>query len=327
MNLFNSALGKNITFVRPAYFIISGFSGIPNFKYYYVFLCFVYIVSVLGNTVVMAVIYLDRNLRTPKYIAVFNLAFVDLLGSSALVPKLLDIFLFNHRYISYNDCLTYLFFCFTCLSVQVFNLVALSYDRLIAIMYPLHYHRKVTHRFMLSLIVFFWVFAIIADLVAVGLLTRLSFCRSVVINSYFCDHGQMFRLACNDFTPSHVLALFLIVLVVWFPLSFIVLSYVCIGYALSKVATAQERYKAFKTCTAHLSLVAIHFIPTLIIYTQLERIPPNARIINFSLASIFPPMLNPIIYVLQTQEIKASVKKILKVRKESKMKVKKVIIK
>ncbi|KAM8897213.1 olfactory receptor 2A12-like [Spinachia spinachia] len=327
MNLFNSALGKNITFVRPAYFIISGFSGIPNIKYYYVFLCFVYIVSVLGNTVVMAVIYLDHNLRTPKYIAVFNLAFVDLLGSSALVPKLLDIFLFNHRYISYNNCLTFLFFCYTFLSMQVLNLVALSYDRLIAIMHPLHYHVKVTHRFMLSLIASFWVFIITVDLAAVGLLTRLSFCRSVVINSYFCDHGQIYRLACNDYTPSYVLAKFLTALILWIPLSFIMLSYLCIGYALSKVATAQERFKAFKTCTAHLSLVAIYFIPILITFTMSSGIHPNARIINLSLTSIFPPMLNPIIYVLQTQEIKVSVKRILNIRIESKVKVNKVFMK
>nr|XP_040038792.1 olfactory receptor 2A12-like [Gasterosteus aculeatus aculeatus] len=325
MNLFNSALGKNITFVRPAYFIISGFSGIPNIKYYYVFLCFVYIVSVLGNTVVMAVIYLDHNLRTPKYIAVFNLAFVDLLGSSALVPKLLDIFLFNHRYISYNDCLTFVFFSYTFLSMQVFNLVALSYDRLIAIMHPLRYQVKVTHRFMLCLIASFWVFAVTVDLVLVGLLTRLSFCGSVVIDSYFCDHGQMFRMACNDFTPSHVLAVLIIALIFTCPLEFIVLSYICIGYALSKVATAQERYKAFKTCTGHLSLVAIYFIPLLITFTAGSQIHPNARIINLSLTSVFPSMLNPIIYVLQTQEIKVSVKKLLKVRIETKMKVKKVI--
>ncbi|XP_040035980.2 olfactory receptor 1C1-like [Gasterosteus aculeatus] len=327
MNLFNSALGKNITFVRPAYFIISGFSAIPNIKYYYVFLCFVYIVSALGNTVVMAVIYLDCNLRTPKYIAVFNLAFVDLLGSSALVPKLLDIFLFNHRYISYNDCLTFFFFSYTFLSMQVFNLIALSYDRLIAIMHPLHYHAKVNHRFMLSLIASFWLFAITVDVVAVGLLTRLSFCRSVVINSYFCDHGQIYRLACNDNTPSYILAVLLIALISMCPLAFIVLTYLCIGYALSKVATAQERYKAFKTCTAHLSLVAIYFIPLLVTFTMSSGIHPNARIINLSLASVFPPMLNPIIYVLQTQEIKVSVKKILKVRIEAKVKVKKVIIK
>uniref|UniRef100_A0A8C3FZD2 Odorant receptor, family 42, subfamily B, member 1 n=1 Tax=Cyclopterus lumpus TaxID=8103 RepID=A0A8C3FZD2_CYCLU len=304
MNLFNSALGKNITFVLPAYFVISGFSGILNIKYYYVFLCFVYIVTVLGNTVVMAVIYFDHNLRTPKYIAVFNLALVDLFGSSALMPKLLDIFLFNHRYIPYNDCLTFFFFCYSSLSMQSFNLVALSYDRLIAIIFPLHYQVKVTHRFMLSLIASFWVFVITVVLIAVGLLTRLSFCESVVINSYFCDHGQLYRLACNDYTPNVVIAFLLMALILWLPLAFIVLSYVCICYALSKVATVQERYKAFKTCTAHLALVAIYFLPILITFTIGSKIHQNARILNLSLTSIFPPMLNPIIYVLQTQEIK-----------------------
>ncbi|XP_074467777.1 olfactory receptor 1E16-like [Sebastes fasciatus] len=327
MDFFNSALGKNISFVRPAYFILSGFIGIPNIKYYYVFLFFVYIVSVLGNTVVMAVIYLDHNLRTPKYIAVFNLAFVDLFGSCALVPKLLDIFLFNHRSIPYSDCLVFFFFCYTCLSMQTLNLVALSYDRLIAIIYPLHYQVKVTHRFMLSLIASFWVFVITVVLIAVGLLTRLSFCKSVVINSYFCDHGQIYKLACNNTIPSRAFGLLLITLILWLPLAFILFSYSYIGYALSKVATVQERVKAFKTCTAHLSLVVIYFLPILVTFTMSSKINPNARIINLSLTSIFPPMLNPIIYVLQTQEIKVSLKKILKIRRESEITAKKVIIK
>ncbi|XP_026229261.1 olfactory receptor 1-like [Anabas testudineus] len=318
MDFFNSALGKNITFLHPAYFIISGFIGIPNINYYYVFLIVVYVVSVLGNTAVMALIYLDYNLRTPKYVAVFNLAFVDLVGSSALVPKVIDIFLFNHPSIPYNDCLTFMFFYYTCLSMQSFNLVALSYDRLVAIIFPLHYQVKVTHRFMFSLTFLFWVFVVIVQLITVGLNTRLSFCESVVINSYFCDHGQMYRLACNDNTPSFVIAKLLQCLTLWLPLVFVLLSYLCIGYALSKIATVQERMKAFKTCTAHLSLVAIYFIPALITFTMSANIHPNARIINLSLTSVFPPMLNPIIYVLQTQEIRISVKKILKITKQSK---------
>ncbi|XP_026229254.1 olfactory receptor 1-like [Anabas testudineus] len=327
MDFFNSALGKNITFLRPAYFIISGFIGIPNINYYYVFLFFVYVVSVLGNTAVMAVIYLDYNLRTPKYVAVFNLAFVDLIGSSALVPKVIDTFLFNHPSIPYRDCLTFMFFCYTCLSMQSFNLVALSYDRLVAIIFPLHYQVKVTHRFMFSLIASFWVIVVIANLITVGYITRLSFCESVVINSYFCDHGQMYRLACNDNTPSFVIAKLIPFLTLWLPLVFVLLSYFYIGYALSKIATVQERLKAFKTCTAHLSLVTIYFIPVLITYTMSANIHPNARIVNLSLTSVFPPMLNPIIYVLQTQEIKMSLKKILKITKQCKITAKKIIIK
>ncbi|KAM9728563.1 olfactory receptor 1E16-like [Menidia menidia] len=322
MESFNSASERNITFVRPAYFIIRGFIGIPNMKYYYVFLFFVYVVSVLGNTGVMTVIYLDHNLKTPKYIAVFNLAFVDLIGSSALVPKVLDIFLFDHYYIPYSDCLTFLFFCYTCLSMQALNLVALSYDRVVAILYPLHYQVKVTHRFMFSLIVSFWLIAIIAVLIAVGLITRLSFCKSVVVNSYFCDHGQLFKLACSDIFPNVILSYLLPVLILWLPILFIICSYICIGNALAKVATVQERVKAFKTCTAHLSLVAIYFIPILITFTMGANIHPNARIINLSLSSVIPPLLNPIIYVLQTQEIKVSVRRILHIRRKSKVMIK-----
>ncbi|KAM9331708.1 olfactory receptor 1f45-like [Pholidichthys leucotaenia] len=322
MDLFNSALERNITFVHPAFFIISGLSGIPNIKLYYVFLFFVYIVSVLGNTIVMAVIFFDYNLRSPKYVAVFNLAFVDLLGNTALVPKVLDIFLFNHPRIPFNDCLTFLFFCYTCLCMQSFNLVILSYDRILAIIFPLHYQVKMTHSLILILIASFWVFTVIAVLISVGLLTRLSFCNSVVINSYFCDHGQIYRLSCNDHFPSYVISCLYPVLIFWLPLVFILLSYLYISCTLAKVATLQQGLKAFKTCIAHLSLVAIYFIPLLITFTLMEKIHPNARIINLSLTAVFPPMLNPIIYVLQTQEIKESVKRLLKIKRNSKISVK-----
>ncbi|XP_047235849.1 olfactory receptor 1-like [Girardinichthys multiradiatus] len=319
MDLFNAALGENITFVRPPYFIISGFIGLPDMKYYYVFLFFVFIISVLGNTTVMALIYLDHNLRTPKYVAVFNLALVDLLGSCALVPKLLDIFLLNHYYVPYNECLTFFFFCYTCLSMQALNLVALCYDRLMAIMLPLHYHVNVTYKIMFSLIASLWLIVIFSNLIAVGLLTRLSFCKSLVVNSYFCDHGQIYNLACNDNFPNLVIARLFPVLILWLPFVFIVFSYICIGCVLAKVATAQERANTFKTCTAHLSLVVIYFIPIIITFTMSASIHPNARIINLSLTSVFPPMLNPIIYVLQTQEIKGSLKKILKMRRQSRV--------
>ncbi|XP_071362317.1 olfactory receptor 1496-like [Trachinotus anak] len=312
MEFFNSGLGKNITFVRPAYFVISGFIGIPNIMYYYVFLFIIYLVSVLGNTAVMTVIILDHNLRTPKYVAVFNLAFVDLFGSCALVPKVLDIFLFHHRYIPYVNCLIFMFFCFTCFSMQALNLVALAYDRLVAIIFPLHYQVKVTHRFMFCLITSFWLFVITVVLIAVGLLTRLSFCNSVVIKSYFCDHGPVYRLSCNDVTPSRAIAGLLPVLILWLPLIFILASYCCIAYSLSKISTAQERVKAFKTCTGHLSLVAIYFLPIIFVYCFSGTIHPNARIINLSLTAVIPPMLNPIIYVFQTKEITESLKKLLK---------------
>uniref|UniRef100_A0A672JGT2 Olfactory receptor 6C4-like n=1 Tax=Salarias fasciatus TaxID=181472 RepID=A0A672JGT2_SALFA len=314
MDFFNAALKDNITFVRPAYFIISGFVGIPNINSYFVFLFFAYSLSFIGNVTVMTVIMLDHTLRSPKHVAVFNLALTDLLSSSALVPKVIDTFLFDNRYISYNNCLTYMFFCFTLISMQSLNLVVLSIDRLMAILYPLHYQVKVTHRFMLSVIAFFWLFAVISILILVGLITRLSFCSSVVIKSFYCDHGPVYRLGCNDVTPSRAMAGILPVAIIGFPLAFIVASYCCIIHALSKISTFQQRLKAFKTCTGHISLVALFYLPITIVYLLGSKIQLNARIIGLSLSTIIPPTLNPIIYVFQTQEIKESLKKMVKVR-------------
>uniref|UniRef100_A0A3B4A5C5 G-protein coupled receptors family 1 profile domain-containing protein n=1 Tax=Periophthalmus magnuspinnatus TaxID=409849 RepID=A0A3B4A5C5_9GOBI len=236
MDSFNSALGKNITFVRPPFFIIRGFIGIPNVKYYYVFLFFVFVFSIIGNAFVMLLILMDHNLQTPKYIAVFNLALCDLLQICALVPKLLDLFLFNHNRIAYND--------------------------------------------------------------------------------YFCDHGQLLTLGCNDTSPNWVIARLLPVLILWLPLAFILASYIRISIALAKIATKQEKVKAFKTCSAHLSLVAIYFVPILTTFTISSALDPNVRIINLSLTSVVPPLLNPVIYVLQTQEIKDSIKKLIKVKRQ-----------
>uniref|UniRef100_A0A3Q3DY97 Odorant receptor, family 42, subfamily B, member 2 n=1 Tax=Hippocampus comes TaxID=109280 RepID=A0A3Q3DY97_HIPCM len=301
MNLFNPAKDENVSMVHPEYFIISGLSGIPHIKLYYVFLFVVYVLSVLANGSVMAVICLDRRLRTPKYVAVFNLAFVDLFGSSALVPKLLDVFLLGHRRVPFRSCLTFLFFCYTCLSMQSFNLVALAYDRLLAIIFPLHYQvRSRNPRLMrISALHSYSTNAILTTMLSI--VYGVVFCRT---RSYFCDHGQIYRLACNSHYPNYVVSCVYPVVIFWLPLAFILLSYVAIGCTLAKVAAVQERLKALRTCAAHLSLVAIYFIPLLITFTLMENIHPDGRIVNLSLTSVFPPVLNPVIYTLQTQEIK-----------------------
>ncbi|XP_056451378.1 olfactory receptor 2A12-like [Gadus chalcogrammus] len=313
---------SNMTIVTPAYFIISGFSGIPHINYYYLFLLVLYMLSVVENGIVMALICLDQSLKTPKYIAVFNLAFVDVLGNSALVPKVIDTFWFDHKYIMYSNCLTYLFFYYVNLLMQSLNLALLSFDRLIAITFPLRYQIILSLKTMFSLVAACWIVCILDILIVVGFLTRLSYCRSIVINSYFCDYGLLFLLACNDNRPSNILSKVIPSLFIWAPLFFILISYMCIGAALGKIAGAQDRMKAFKTCSAHIMLVAIYYLPILVTFNVAAKMPRNARIISLSLAAVLPPALNPLIYVLQTQEIKQSLKKVFTRIKQSKIGVK-----
>ncbi|XP_035288438.1 olfactory receptor 1-like [Anguilla anguilla] len=310
MSPLNSTSFINATIVRPEFFFISGFAGIPHTKYYYVFLCLCFALTLLGNAFVMFVIYTDHCLHTPKYIAVFNLAVSDLCGSTALVPQLIDTLLFKSHLISYEACLTSMFFVFWFVSVQSLTLTALSYDRFVAICFPLRYNEIVTSKSMLVITTILWIFAGMAVFMAVIFINRISFCKSVEINSYFCDLGPIHLLACNDNTPSAVIHWTHPVIILWLPVLFITGTYISIARALLKIAEASERLKAMKTCTSHLILVGVFYLPICITYAMGSAIQLNTRIVNMSLATVLPPMLNPIIYSLKTEEITESIKKL-----------------
>ncbi|XP_069001751.1 olfactory receptor 1-like [Embiotoca jacksoni] len=308
----------NTTFVRPEKFYLGGFSNMPHIKYYYVFLCFVYIVTVLGNVSLLSLICRVKTFHTPKYMIVFNLALTDLCGSTALIPKLLDTFLFDRRYIVYEACLSYLFFVFFFGSVQSWTLVTMAYDRFIAICFPLRYHSIVTKPAIGAMLMFVWIFMTCAFAVMVGLLDRLSFCGSVVINNFFCDHGPLYRLACNDTTLNYIVGFVLFIIILCIPLLLIAVSYVCISIALSRTASGEERLRALKTCTSHLILVTIFFLPFIVtnIAVLAFYIHTNARIINSSLTHIISALLNPFIYTLKTEEVLTAIKKLWKRNKQ-----------
>ncbi|XP_048837619.1 olfactory receptor 52E8-like [Brienomyrus brachyistius] len=310
-----SSMNSSLNFiVRPMSFIISGFSSIPNIKYYYVFLSFIYTATVLGNLFVMVIIYVDQNLHTPKYLAIFNLAMADLGESTALIPKVIETFLFNTQEISYGACLANLFFVFLFNCMQSITLTLLAYDRFVAICVPLRYNSIVTNTSMAIILTVLWLFDLTIMMVIVALITRLSFCKSTVIDSYFCDHGPMYKLACNDNSLNAVMAIFNIVTFIFLPLTLIGLSYACILVSLFKIASWEGRLKALKTCFSHLILVLIFYIPLVSTYiaAMATSIHRDVRIINTSLSYAIPPMLNPIVYSLNTAEIKDFVRKMFR---------------
>ncbi|XP_055063242.2 olfactory receptor 1468 [Misgurnus anguillicaudatus] len=314
MSSVHSNSSGNLTFVRPATFFINGFVNVPYAKYYYVFLVLVYAVTVFGNSFIMCIIYLARRLHTAKYVAVFHLAFSDMCGSSALIPKLLDMFLFEHQYISFEECLTNMFFVFHFMNLQSLTLLSLAYDRLIAICFPLKYHSIITKRAMCLIMSVMWIFSVTFFAVLVGLLTRLSFCGSTVVNSYFCDHRPIYKLSCNDNSKNVIMGRMCFGLLICLPLVLIIISYFCIALVLFKISVV-DRTKAMKTCTSHLLLVAIFYIPIFsnnIAAALTSSIHPNVEMINISLTQTMSPMLNPIIYTLKTDEVMQSIKVLYK---------------
>ncbi|XP_035239699.1 olfactory receptor 52E4-like [Anguilla anguilla] len=322
MNSLNFTLSMNTTFVRPPFFYIRGLNNLPYAKYYYVFLCFVFIVSVLGNSFVMFSIYKERSFHTPKYFSVFNLALADLGESTALIPNLIAMFLFDSQYISFDACLANMFFVFFFSSLQSLTLTILAYDRLVAICLPLRYHAIITMQAMTVILTVVWAYNSVLLILMVSLVPRLSFCKSIVVESYFCDHGPIFRMACNDNHVNLIMGIINMILLLYVPLFLTVLSYVFISGALFKIASWEGRFKAIKTCSAHLIMVAIYYMPILSIYMAglFFPIQPNVRIMNTSFSKAITPMMNPIIYVLNTEEFKEFIKKLFRRKKKTQQK-------
>lgn len=304
---FLSTVYNETVIVRPPGFYIVGFKTFPFISIYFIFLMFVYAVTVLFNSLVIYIIAFNRCLHTPKFLAVVNLAAIDIILNTCTIPGMIKIFLVRENFIPYNLCLLQMFFYYACGTLESYALAILAYDRLIAICFPLRHNSINTLLSMSCILGFTWLFTVAITSFAIGIMTQLSFCKSVEVFSYFCDYAPVFRLACNDFSLQWMVASLLTILLLVGPFIFIFLTYATILVTVFMMKSLDSRVKALATCIEHLILVAIFYVPLITIFTigfYMRLIDPDQRVLSLSLASCIPPCINPIIYSLKTKEIK-----------------------
>ncbi|XP_017919543.1 PREDICTED: olfactory receptor-like protein DTMT [Capra hircus] len=278
--------------------------------FYALFLA-MYITTVLGNLLILVLICLDPHLHTPMYLFLSNLSFSDLCFSSVTMPKLLQDMQSQDLSIPYAGCLTQMYFFLFFGDLESFLLVAMAYDRYVAICFPLHYTAIMGPRLCLSLLVLSWVLTTFHAMLHTLLMARLHFCEDNVIAHFFCDMSALLKLSCSDTRVNELVIFITGGLILVIPFLLIITSYARIVSSTLKVPSARGIRKAFSTCGSHLTVVSLFYGTVIGLY--LCPSANNSTVKETVMAMMYTvvtPMLNPFIYSLRNRDMKGALRRV-----------------
>ncbi|XP_046494387.1 olfactory receptor 10G9-like [Equus quagga] len=270
----------------------------------------IYVLTVVGNLLILLVISVDSHLHTPMYYFLTNLSFIDMWFSTVTVPKMLMTFISTGgRSISFRSCVAQLYSFHFLGSTECFLYTIMSYDRYLAICYPLRYTSMMSGRTCVLLAASTWLSGSLHSAIQTTLTFRLPYCGPNQIQHYFCDAPPILKLACADTSAIEMVIFVSIGVVASGCFLLIALSYVSIVCSILKIRTSEGRHRAFQTCASHCIVVLCFFVPCVFIYLR----PGSKNAVDGVVAvfyTVLTPLLNPVVYTLRNKEVKKALLKL-----------------
>ncbi|KAM8981908.1 olfactory receptor 6C2-like [Sarcophilus harrisii] len=286
-------------------FILRGLTDNPQMRVLLlIFLFLTYILSVTGNLTIITLTLVNPHLKTPMYFFLRNFSFLKLSFTTVCIPRFLYNMLTGDDTMTYNACFTQLFFVILSGISEFFLLAAMSYDRYVAICKPLHYEAIINNRVCNQLLLGCWVSGLMILLPPFGVGLQLEFCDSNIIDHFLCDVTPLLEIACSDIQLLESMILALAVFILIISLVLVVLSYAYIVRTILRFPSAEQRKKAFSTCSSHMIVVSMTYGSCIFIYIKpsvKEGVALN-KIVSL-LATSVAPVMNPFIYTLRNKQV------------------------
>lgn len=293
-------LGFNGTYFQPDTLQLTGIPGMQTgHAWVALIFCTFYLISIIGNLSILALVVRESSLHQPMYYFLSMLSLNDLGVSFSTLPTVLATFCFSYCHIGFNACLVQMFFIHTFSFMESGILLAMSFDRFVAICDPLRYATVLTNSRILAMGLGILAKSFTTLFPFPFLVKRLPFCKGNVLHHSYCLHPDLMKVACGDIHVNNIYGLFVVIFTYGIDSTFILLSYALILRAVLAIASQEQRLKALNTCMSHICAVLAFYVPIIavsMIHRFWKSAPPVVHVMMSNVYLFVPPMLNPIIY-------------------------------
>ncbi|NP_001011536.2 olfactory receptor 566 [Mus musculus] len=310
----NTEFLSNFTSQLPT-FLLTGIPGLESaHSWISIPFCCLYATALSGNSMILFIIVTQHSLHEPMYYFLSVLSATDLGLTFSTMSTTLRILWFQANEISLDFCIVQMFFLHGFTFIESGVLVAMAFDRYVAICNPLRYTMILTNSRIIQMGFLVIMRALLLIVPLLLLLKPVSFCKRNTLSHSYCYHPDVIKLACSDTRANSICGLVDLILTTGIDTPCIVLSYILIIRSVLSIASSEERHKTFSTCVSHIGAVAVFYIPmfSLSLVHRYGRSAP--KVVHTMMANVYlllPPVLNPIIYSVKTKQIRKAILSLL----------------